>query len=177
MIFIEIKQKTSSSSQWRFISWLNEIINEEINWKPSSQHVKHVIVAVLTSRRLSSILSENVYRGVFFEQSCLNLGFFSLFAHMVFIWNAVFFYFRYGGKKPSAHINNTVDWLVTVTFYCCFNYQTFFEFKGDFFVSPLFIGEFWLLSRCIVMFIFFSATFGKILPVTWIKAKNSIQAN
>ncbi len=102
-------------------------------------------------------------KGVFFEQSCLNLGFFSLFAHMVSYEMQCSFTFNKEGKKPSAHINNTIDCLVTVTFYCCFNYQTFFKFKGDFFVSPLFIGEFWLLSRCIVMFIFFSAILGKIL--------------
>ncbi len=202
MIFIEIKQKTSSSFQWRFISWLNEIINEESNWKASSQHVKHVIVVVLTSRRLSSILSENVYKGVFFDQSCLNLGFFSLFTHMVSYEMQCSFTFNKEGKKPSAHINNTVDCLVTITFYCCFNHYIFYKFKADSFpcccktdnfviekilvelssilfinFEPLFTGEFWLLSCCIVMLIFFSATFGKILPVTRIKAKNLAQAN
>jgi len=66
----------------------------------------------------------------------VKLGFFSLFAHMVSYEMQCSFTFD-KGEKPCAHINNTVDWLVTVIFYCCFNHYTFFKFKPDFFVCLL----------------------------------------
>ncbi len=93
----------------------------------------------------------------------MKLGFFSLFAHMVSYEMQCSFTFDKEGKKPSAHINNTVDCLVTVIFYCCFNRYIFYKFKADSFPcrckTDNFVIEQILVELSSILFINFEPLF------------------